>query len=616
MPTIFNIGNSYNINNKKISSKLTFESGERFSGRVVRKDGNDSVIIKLRDGWEFNAEIEDEISDFNGVQRFEVIGFEDGKLKLKLLSKNIENDNKENSIISNILLKNGLGEEDTDLIKDMLKFNIPISKESIKEIKGLISFLNRLSITNNEGKEFICKFLASKGLDENSIEGQNIKTLLNNFFDDYKNMTKEEVLLFYENNIDFNSENIKAYNNIFNGENKLFSNINDLQSIFNYEGLNKELNKGFNEEDSNVLKYKDINNSLKEDYKNNEKNIEGKIASNSYQKLDGSSKINLLSILKSISGYEEEYLNTALKDILLNNKEKFNNTEFDKAFSIIENTSSKEFINDIKKDLSNYSLDKKNNLKFNKNDIENLLLNKLGKVIELNEKEFIKIKDIINLAIKDIEIKDNDEKSISTEINNVLNKEIEDRYIENKLNMDIKENIKDIGSIKKEVLKDVINLISDLKEEVLPKDIANFFKNNINEIKLFNKLSLEYYYADIPININQKDYPCKIIIKDKRKDNKRIDGSNVKMIITIDTSNLGIIDGYIRVLDKKLDIELKCEEKYTKLIEENKEILNLNIKRLGFLVNINISKKEKEVSLSNCREFFNEEFGVSLDRKV
>ena len=616
MPTIFNIGNSYNINNKKISSKLTFESGERFSGRVVRKDGNDSVIIKLRDGWEFNAEIEDEISDFNGVQRFEVIGFEDGKLKLKLLSKNIENNNKENSIISNILLKNGLGEEDTDLIKDMLKFNIPISKESIKEIKGLISFLNRLSITNNEGKEFICKFLASKGLDENSIEGQNIKTLLNNFFDDYKNMTKEDVLLFYENNIDFNSENIKAYNNIFNGENKLFSNINDLQNIFNDEALNKELNREINEEDSNVLKYKDINNSLKEDYKNNEKNIESKIASNSYQKLDGSSKINLLSILKSISGYEEEYLNTALKDILLNNKEKFNNMEFDKAFSIIENTSSKEFINDIKKDLSNYSLDKKNNLKFNKNDIENLLLNKLGKVIELNEKEFIKIKDIINLAIKDIEIKDNNEKSISAEINNILNKEIEDRYIENKLNMDIKENIKDIGSIKKEVLKDVINLINDLKEEVLPKDIANFLKNNINEIKLFNKLSLEYYYADIPININERDYPCKIIIKDKRKDNKRIDGSNVKMIITIDTSNLGIIDGYIRVLDKKLDIELKCEEKYTKLIEENKEILNLNIKRLGFLVNINISKKEKEVSLSNCREFFNEEFGVSLDRKV
>lgn len=616
MPTIFNIGNSYNINNKKISSKLTFESGERFSGRVVRKDGNDSVIIKLRDGWEFNAEIEDEISDFNGFQRFEVVGFEDGKLKLKLLSKNIENNNKENSIISNMLLKNGLGEEDTDLIKDMLKFNIPINKESIKEIKGLINFLNRLSINSNEGKEFISKFLASKGLDENSIEGQNIKTLLNNFFDDYKSMTKEDVLLFYENNIDFNSENIKAYNNIFNGENKLFNNINDLQSIFNDEGLSNKLNREFSEEDNNVLKYKDINNSIKEDYKNNEKNIESKIASNSYQKLDGSSKINLLSILKSISGYEEEYLNTALKDILSNNKEKFNNIEFDKAFSIIENISSKEFIDDIKKELSNYSLYKENNLKFNKSDIENLLLNKLGKFIELNEKEFIKIKDIINLASKDIEIKDNNEKSISTEINNVLNKEIEDRYIDNKLNMDIKENIKDIGSIKKEVLKDVINLINNLKEEVLPKDIANFLKNNINEIKLFNKLSLEYYYADIPININQKDYPCKIIIKDKRKDDKRIDGSNVKMIITIDTSNLGIIDGYIKVLNKKLDIELKCEEKYTKLIEENKEILNLNIKRLGFLVNINISKKENEVSLSNCREFFNEEFGVSLDRKV
>ena len=30
MPGVFNVGNSYNTNNKRISSKLTFDSGEKF----------------------------------------------------------------------------------------------------------------------------------------------------------------------------------------------------------------------------------------------------------------------------------------------------------------------------------------------------------------------------------------------------------------------------------------------------------------------------------------------------------------------------------------------------------------------------------------------------------
>ena len=138
----------------------------------------------------------------------------------------------------------------------------------------------------------------------------------------------------------------------------------------------------------------------------------------------------------------------------------------------------------------------------------------------------------------------------------------------------------------------------------------------INEIKIFNKLSSEYYYADIPVNIRDTEYPCKIIVKDKRKDSKKIDSSNIKMVITIDTKNLGIVDGYMKVLDKKINVDLKCEERYVKIIDMAKSKLTYNIESMGFLVDIMVSKKEEEVSLATCRAFFNPESGTAIDSRV
>ena len=37
MPAIWNVNKGYEVNNKKVSSKLTFEVGEKFNGRIVDK---------------------------------------------------------------------------------------------------------------------------------------------------------------------------------------------------------------------------------------------------------------------------------------------------------------------------------------------------------------------------------------------------------------------------------------------------------------------------------------------------------------------------------------------------------------------------------------------------
>ena len=621
MPTIFNVGNSYNIKNKNTQNKITLQKGEKISGKIIRKEDN-SFIIKFKNGSEFKAEIEGDIKNLKEFQDFEVDSFDGEKVKLKVIYKSIENNNESNIEFPNLLLNDNLESDNTNLLKDMIKFNIPLTKENIKELSGLIKFLDKLNLDDSTLENFIYRFLSAKNIDENSLKGQNIKALLNNFFDSYKTLSKEDILLFYENNIEFNSENIESYKNIFSDENKFFGEINNLKDEI------KSNLKISNNEISNKLESKEIiETNINKNYENdiNNKVLNRKFASYAYQKLDLNNKINLLSLLKSMSENEDQNLFSSLKDIILNNKSEFSNLEFEKAFSIIKDSNINEFINDIKEEIKKLNtLDIQKNSNINKKDLEEVLSKRFEKAITLNDKEFEKLKDILNIDNK-INITKENITNISEFNNDIesndnsilkLNNIIENEDILDSLSKEIKEDINNIGKTKKNILKDIISLVNNLKEDKLPEKIASFLKSSINEIKLFNKLSLEYYYADVPININNSEYPCKIIIKDKRKDNKKIDSSNIKMIITIDTKSLGVIDGYIKVLGKNLSIDLKCEENYTKIIDENKNNLISKIEKIGFSVDIKVIKKEKEVSLSNCREFFNEDFSISLDKRV
>ena len=46
----------------------------------------------------------------------------------------------------------------------MLKFNIPLTKENIKEIKGIIQFLDKINNNPEEIDKFIQNYLLGKGL--------------------------------------------------------------------------------------------------------------------------------------------------------------------------------------------------------------------------------------------------------------------------------------------------------------------------------------------------------------------------------------------------------------------------------------------------------------------
>lgn len=688
MPGVFNVGNNYNINNKRISSKLTFDTGEKFSGKIIKKEGSNEATIRLIDGWEFSAEIDGDMDSLDkGLQRFQVEGFEGGKLKLKLIEKNVNGEEASQSELKEILSKLGLKKEDIQLVKSMIKFEIPLTKENIREIKGLIQFLDKIQEDPKEIEEFVNKYLMGKGISESSEEGSKINNILKEFLSEFKTLSKEDILLFFENDIEFTKENIKGYNDIFKGKENISKLLDDISSslskskeeILTNEVMSnsakEKITQEVSEENLNFrmngnIKKSEVQEDLGEALtpkldvqENNEKesNTNNKLANDVYQKRDIlSSKVSVLSLLRSLSGQNEDLINISLKDILNNRRMEFTSNEFDRTLNSINSLKPEEFISMIKDtifqfneigaknivdDFNNY-LNKSNNetlgiteaLDLSKGELEKVLSSVMGKGITLTEEEFFKLKDIINLKYQEItEVElNNTDKSITKENlanlnndisgkvsqevngnkeqinpNNILSKNVNNNIptknlVESSLNKGAEDN--------KEIIKDIISNIKG--DSIVSEKVLDIIKNNINNIKIFNKISSEYYYADIPVNIREREYPCKIIVKDNRKEGKRIDSTNVKMVITIDTKTLGIVDGYMKVLDKKIDIDLKCEEKFVKIIDIAKTKLVNNIKDLGFLVEVKVSKKEEEVSLTTCREFFSSASGISIDRRV
>ena len=158
MPSIFNVGNGYVNHTKKIESKLSFNVGEKFSGRIV-KNSDGEVSVRLPDGWEFSADIDGNIGNLENIlQKFSVEGYENGKLKLKLIPADAEESPLENKDITDIISKEGLKKSDQKILQTMIKFNIPLTKENIKEIKGMMQFLDKIQDNPEAIDKFVLKY--------------------------------------------------------------------------------------------------------------------------------------------------------------------------------------------------------------------------------------------------------------------------------------------------------------------------------------------------------------------------------------------------------------------------------------------------------------------------
>ena len=330
-------------------------------------------------------------------------------------------------------------------------------------------------------------------------------------------------------------------------------------------------------------------------------------------------KVSMLAVLKSMTGGDDNLLREPIKDILIGKKEQFTTNEYNTALGKINNLSDEEFIN-IVKDV----LGRNGELKEISKDTFNIVLRSLfGKDIEVGEAELRKIQDVIEYKFQELELNNegvNEDKLIG---NNIVNKTIttlEQEVITggNKKILSANELIKNDINKKINGIKDIIKelLVASKGEGEGAEKVIQLLKNNISEFKLFNTISNEYYYLDVPINREMTEYPCKLIIKDNRKDGKKIDRTDVKIVVTVKTVNLGVVDGFLSVKDKGLDVELKCDKNYTKVLELSKSKLSNDLQKLGFNINIKVSMREEDITLASCREFFNDKAMNGIDIKV
>lgn len=765
MSGIWNISGSTNVEPKKITSKLSFDIGDVFLAKITGKDDSTQMVeIKTVDGWKFQAKLDKPLDQiFDGLVRFQVEGMENGVLTLKVFDKPDGTFRKIEQDIQNILkeLNIDFTEEDLGLFLKMIKFNMPLTKENIAQIKSLIDFQRKIKENEEEEQSFILKYLSKNNIDPNSEEGKQIESYLKGFFTSLKSLSHEDILALKENGIELTKDNIDSFKRIIDNDNVIYDDIKELgltleekaedhtdkvpdtvnnisntavKNLINLmenrpEKLIKEISAGIKDIVRSLVEnevnqdHKSVSSSeLKENYPDadfinnvSEKidNVVSDIIDNEiakfklsfadtksektsepaatevieYSELKGNSAASEISAStdthksteakKSINTFTENFKADMVKtlgsksgsiaqeiltktDTLMPGTEKIiklSNTltekitesvyrSFDNYLIGLTDTPKDAEIKSYLEDLLNKEFD--NIKEFDKNNTQ--IVNKF---FRLKEEIIDKVRDFLQFSylIKDEEgasegiaaageeLKNNigeaaEKEMGSGQLKNDIEKIIDDLVevitdtVDNarKENQDSVKNTKEtIENVKKEFMEKNRELIADIKDFLQQKSqlkpeqynkIVNELKNNINDFKVYNSLSNNYYLLDLPINLSDRKYNCKLMIKDDRKNGKKIDSRDVKFVVSVGTLNMGTIDAFINVKNNNLKIDVKSESKWVRLLNSGRNILADSLKSMGYNVYLTFSESKAPADLPGCREFFNDFSLNILDTKV
>ena len=565
------------IRTQKIGFKgnYDFKQGDTLKGIVVKHDAeSNEVTIKLTNGMEIEAEIQGDVELKGGILKFEVTEFKDNTLFLKLSDNKAdviqgEASKKITDEIMNFIIKEGLTKEDYNMLKAMVKYNIPLTRENITTVKSVLEFSGKMNNNPQEIKSFINTYLNSRDIVVNSREGLQIAQKLYEFFKAFSKADLQEVLLFLENNIEFTKENLDSFNKLFNSENTMEKVI---------DAVNEEIGKVIAIEEE-LLSENTVEQSLKQITLKNGDEYTGKGKGTEVGK-------TIMATLVKESSKSHSINDNIVKDIIKNHS--------------ITDDDAKEIIKLMKND-SNYVMSKET-LKEN-------ILKHTGREVVLNDVEAKSLEAIINKEV----IKDKDINFIKSLFNNIESKQISvAKELESN---DIRENIFNISknlaknvTEKSDGAKEVIrNIISSLKESNgNSTQILNIMKSSINDLKLFNKINDQYYCLDIPVNFKENEYPCKLIIKDDRKNGKVIDSTNFKVAVSVKTVKLGTVDALLDVKNRNIDIQLKCDKNVMNLFVISKDKLKDIVESSGFSTKIEVVERTEKLQLLSCREFFND----------
>lgn len=595
MAGINQIANLYNVNSKKVSSKLTFQIGEVFSARVIKSnDDSGEIILKLSDGWQFPARLEKPL-DFipEGALKFQIVGSEDGKVTIKLVDSSEQNEASDETALDIILLQNNLSKEEYDILKRMVKHGMPLTKDNIFKIKNLTDFMNKISMNQQEEDIFIEKYISGKGLDKESNNAKNIRDTLKNFFDSLKSINIDDVMLMIENDLEVNTENIDSFKRVFKGNGGVHDSIKDLETKLTKEfkdALTRESVSVDNKGNTADKEHEILNKASNNQNSIRNRNLMALLNTYSSSTVNSENKLtNVIGIIKSFISESNE-ITAFVKKALINNESVSINT--------LENINDDIIINAARDILGGKS--NENSKVSSKTELDKIMTKVLDLDLLLTEEDSKTLIEIINKKLSD-----------STEAAVRKNDFVK---VENASLNTIKDSIEGKVNEMKNIIRDLISIKNEATPELFAK-LSEVIKNNINDFKVFNSLSNQYYYMDMPLKLRENEYSCKIIIKDDRNSGKKIDTKNVKLVVNVKTVNMGTVDCYIKVIDTNMSISLKCMEEWKKVFEIGKEKLVKALTTMGYNILVKVEKKEEEIDITTCREFFDDHnlFNINVE---
>ncbi len=181
------------------------------------------------------------------------------------------------------------------------------------------------------------------------------------------------------------------------------------------------------------------------------------------------------------------------------------------------------------------------------------------------------------------------------------------------------------GNMVKDQLREKISFIkNDLMEliKLSQKETSTFnnviqnLETKFQEFKMFNTINNNYYFLNVPLDMKDKEYDCKLIIKDERSKGKKLDTENIKIAASVATVNMEKVDAYLTVNKNSATIEIESEATYVKILERFKGKLINDLMDSKYMFNIFIKEKKHDFSFSNCRSFFEDDDFTTINTRV
>ncbi|WP_142414287.1 hypothetical protein [Hathewaya massiliensis] len=667
MAKILGVNSINYVDKRKVQSKLSFNYGEKFSAKLCSLDkSTGEATLKLPNGWEFKAEVKDSLESREGkVLKFEVKDFSEGKLKLELVQNEDKSEIK--GSLEKILNSVGLegSEENIELLGKMLKHDITLSKENIMDMKNLLNLKEKISNAEDE-ENFIRLFMEKEGVDMDSDKGKFIYNTLKEFFKELKSSDLDLIMYLKENNIEITKENIESLNNLIKDTGLIGKDIESLlEKVIVDLGNSEEQNTSFENlkggnldffvKDGEVENSKDViidNNDIKSKEPINPKEItlgEGKesvIRENSLANKEIVSNNSTIYKDESAKGLSIATSDNDGSSTKLNLEEKVLNSPSENGLKTLEgegkiekgyydkNQLNNEGIDkNVDKNIINKDIDKgtKNNIisKDIEKGSENNITNKnIDKNVDNNANNVNKNSDLSTLNNN---AKPSEEKNLSMNMEKTLNILLKENGVDLSRNIskELSAEVKNLLLLGDKVKEDIVNNLSTIKHNIKtliklmdenPKLeeqlIFNNLKGPINNLKVYNSLSNEYYYLDFPLNVKENEYPFKLIIKNKNKKNKKIDSKSAKIIASIKTINMGTIDNYITINNSNLEVKINAPKKYTRLLLKFKANLEEGLNDIGYNSHVIVQEKIEEVNLKNSCEFFDDKSFTTVNALI